>query len=447
LPEITGPAVIDASTHPGYAGAPLIALDGTGIGHENGFVITAGSTTVRGFAIYRFSNFGIWLRDCNNNVIQGNHIGVDAAGSVARPNRQGIVLINSSNNLIGGTTAAARNVISGNTIHGLEIGGSSNVVQGNFIGTNSTGTAAIGNGIHGVVISGAPFTNNLIGGASPGAGNLISGNQRGISIEAPGNVIQGNLIGTDVTGTNRIPNHTGIDAVGPNTLIGGLTPAARNVVSANGDGVVFSGSGSKLQGNFIGTDITGTLALGNSGNGVIASGNALIGGTVPEARNVISGNGIFGNVSLRSNGTAAGSTVQGNYIGIDVTGTRALSESTGPGITVFGPNNLIGGVVTGSRNVISGNLAGIQLGSFNAGPAQGNLIQGNLIGLNALGTGPLPNIEGGIEFFDAFNNTVGGTQTEAANKIAFNGGRASGSPGERATRFAGIRFFQTAVWE
>ena len=420
LPDITDPVVIDAATQPGYQGSPLIELDGTGVGSENGFVITAGGSTVRGFAIYRFSNFGIWVRNCDNNIIQGNYIGVDTTGSVERPNRQGMVLFNSSNNLIGGTTAAARNVISGNMSHGLEIGGSGNVVQGNFIGTNPAGTAAIGNGNNGVLISGAPFTNNLIGGDSPGAGNLISGNPRGISIEAPGNTIQGNLIGTDFTGTNRIPNHVGIDAQGPNTLIGGLTPGARNVISANGDGVVFGGSGSKLQGNFIGTDITGTLALGNN-TGVITRGNALIGGTVPEARNVISGNGISGNVSLRSDGTAAGAIVQGNYIGTDVTGTRALSESTGPGIFISGTNNLIGGLVPGAQNVISGNLAGIQLGSF-ISAAQGNLIQGNLIGLNALGTGPLPNTQGGIEVFDAFNNTVGGTQTEAANKIAFNGG-------------------------
>ena len=414
LPEITDPVVIDAATQPGYAGTPLVELDGTGVGHENGFVITAGSTTMRGLAIYRFSNFGIWIRDCDNNVIQGNYIGIDSTGTVERPNRQGMVLFNSSNNLIGGTTAAARNVISGNMSHGLEIGGSGNIIQGNFIGTNPAGTAAIANGNHGLVISGATFTNNLIGGASPGAGNLISGNQRGISIEAPGNTIQGNLIGTDFTGTNRIGNQTGIDAQGPNTLIGGLTPGARNIISGNGDGVVFSGNGSKLQGNFIGTDITGTFAVGNSVSGAVASGSALIGGTVPEARNVISGNGLSGNISLRSNGTPTGNIVQGNYIGTDVTGTRALSESTGAGIIIFSSNNLIGGLVPGAQNVISGNRVGINV------TEQGNLIQGNLIGLTALGTGPLPNSEAGIEVFFAFSNTVGGTQAAAANKIAYN---------------------------
>ena len=63
-------------------------------------------------------------------------------------------------------------------------------------------------------------------------------------------------------------------------LVGGLTPGARNVIPGNSDGVFIRGAGSKVQGNYIGTDITGTLALGNSGNGVTAGEGALIGGTV-----------------------------------------------------------------------------------------------------------------------------------------------------------------------
>src|SRR6185369_9117157 len=125
-----------------------------------------------------------------------------------------------------------------------------------------------------------------------------------------------------------------------NTIVGGLTPSARNIISGNdGDGVGIGGSGSKLQGNFIGTDITGTVVLGNGGSGVSASGNALIGGTTPEARNVISGNGGFGNVSL-----GQGATVQGNYIGTDVTGNRAMANPLS-GISISGANNLIGGLV------------------------------------------------------------------------------------------------------
>ena len=426
LPEITGPVVIDATTQPGYAGAPLIEIDGTNVPFASGLVITAGNTTVRGLAIGGFPVAGIVLRACDNNVIQGNHIGVDAAGSLPRPNNTGIQLSDSSNNVIGGTTAAARNVISGNVTHGVEIGGSGNIVAGNFIGTNAAGTAAIGNGSAGIKIPFSSRTNNLIGGNSAGAGNLISGNVTGIDIESPGNTIQGNLIGTDATGFSSIHNLTGIDAKSPDTLIGGLTLEARNIISGNGTGVSIRGNGSKLQGNFIGTDIFGIFALGNSNNGVVAGDNALIGGTTPEARNVISANSGFGNVVLGLSSFGPGVTVQGNYIGTDASGTQALSESTVAGIVIFSSNNLIGGLTQGAQNVISGNGSGIQLGSFSSGPPQGNVIHGNFIGLSAVGNRPVPNISGGIEFFDSFNNTVGGTQSGAANKIAFNGGAGVG---------------------
>ena len=422
LPEITGPVVIDATTQPGYAGAPLIELNGASVPFEPGLVITAGNTTVRGLAIGSFPAAGIVLRACDNNVIQGNRIGTDAAGSLPRPNNIGILLTDSSNNVIGGTSAAARNVISGNVTHGVEIGGSNNVVAGNFIGTNAAGNAAIGNGSAGVRIPFSTRTNNLIGGATDGAGNLISGNATGIDIESAGNTIQGNLIGTDITGFSRIHNLTGIDAKSPDTLIGGLTREARNIISGNSTGVSLRGDGSRLQGNYIGTDIFGSFPLGNSNNGVVAGDKVLIGGTTAEARNVISANGGFGNVVLGLSSFGPGATVQGNYIGTDVSGAQALSESTVAGIAIFSSGNLIGGTVPGAQNVISGNQSGIQLGSFNSGPPQENTIQGNLIGLDHLGVRPIPNTAGGIEFFDSFNNTVGGTQDGAANKIAFNGG-------------------------
>lgn len=423
LPEITERVVIDATTQPGYAGTPLIELNGSALGsNASGLIIKAGNSTVRGLSIGSFSGFpGIWLNGSNNNTIQANYIGVAADGTTARPNFRGIQLTNSSNNVIGGTTAATRNVISGNSASGIEIGGSDNVIQGNFIGTNSAGTAALPNP-GGVSFTNSSSTNNLIGGTTAGAGNLISGNsQFGITGGGAGTTVQGNLIGTDVTGTNKIPNSFGVQLLGTNMLIGGLTPAARNVISGNqGDGVSISGAGSKLQGNYIGTDITGALALGNNGNGVIAGGNALIGGTVPEARNIITASG-NANVSLGQSFSGSAVTVQGNYIGTDVTGTRALGTSFA-GINVSSSNNVIGGLVAGARNVISGNAMGLQLGGFFSGGTVGNVIQGNFIGLNATGTGPLPNTQQGIGIFDAVNNTIGGTETGAGNKIAFNGG-------------------------
>jgi photosystem II stability/assembly factor-like uncharacterized protein len=429
LPDITDPVTIDATTQPGYAAAPLIELSGAQAGSgANGFKVTSGSSTIRGFAINRFDNAGIALITGGNNIIQGNYIGLDPSGTIRRANRAGISLSASSNNTIGGLTPAARNVVSSNTSSGITGTGSNNVVQGNFIGTNPAGTAALGNGI-GIelfMIVGGATSNNVIGGTTAGAGNLISGNQLGIRLNSSSALVQGNLIGTDISGTLSVPNGTGIDAsnfvANPlEAIIGGTAPGTRNIISGNsGDGVIV-GAGVKLQGNFIGTDITGTLRLGNGGNGVVAGNGALVGGTTPEARNIISGNGSFGNVSLGSNSSGNAAIVQGNYIGTDVSGNIALNNPSA-GISISSSSNQIGGLIPGAQNVISGNRIGIQVGgSIFPGPV-GNIIQGNTIGLNAAGTAALPNTAGGIQVSDASNTTIGGSASGAGNKILFNGG-------------------------
>ena len=422
LPAITDRVVIDGTTQPGYAGSPLIEIDGTQIQNGNGLIINAGGTTVKGLAIGNFnSGSAISVNNCDNNVIQGNYIGVAPDGTTSLRNNTGINLVVSSNNLIGGATAAARNVIAGNAFIGILIDGDFNTVQGNFIGTNAAGTASIPTpnfgSQSGLLIQTDTSTDNVIGGTAAGAGNLVSGNQSGIVSNGLRTTIQGNLVGTDVTGTKKVPNSTGITSQGQNSLIGGVTAGSRNIISGNnGDGVNIRGAGSKLQGNFIGTDITGTLALGNF-SGVIAV-ETLVGGTVAEARNIISANN-NGNVSLGFFGSGLPATVQGNYIGTDVTGTKSLG-GTGAGINISTSNNIIGGTTGPARNIISGNLHGISFGSFSSNVV-GNVIQGNFIGLNATGTGPLPNTQQGILVGAASNNTIGGTQAGAGNRIAFNG--------------------------
>ena len=375
--------------------------------------------------INRFnSNCAIALVNNGNNVIQGNYIGLDSTGTIGRSNNTGLIISNSSNNLIGGTTPVARNVISANSFDGISMSGANNQISGNFIGTNATGTAALGNGISGIEFfsTGTPLPDNVIGGTAAGSGNLISGNQRGISLNSSGALIQGNLIGTDVSGTLAVGNGTGVQTFAANTIIGGTVPGARNTISGNmGDGVSIGGVGSRLEGNFIGTNITGTAALGNGGSGVVAGNGALIGGTTSAARNIISGNGGFGNISLGSNSSGEQATVQGNYIGTDVTGNVALTNPLS-GISISGSSNLIGGLVPGAQNVISGNQIGIQIGGSIAPGPVNNTIQGNLIGLNAVGTAALPNSLGGIRVSDSSNNVIGGTETGAANKISFSGG-------------------------
>jgi photosystem II stability/assembly factor-like uncharacterized protein len=423
LPEIIDPVVIDAATQPDYAGTPLIELNGSGTNANAGFRISAGGSTIRGFVINRFnSGPGIQLIGGSGNVIQGNYIGTDATGTVGRNNNSGIGLVNSSDNLIGGTSQAARNVISGNGFDGIEVNGSGNRIQGNYIGTNATGTAALPNGISGIEIvnfQGSLSTNNMIGGTAPGAGNLLSGNQYGIQSYASEIVIQGNLIGTNATGTAAIGNGTGISVGGTDNLIGGTVPGARNIISGNALGVAVSGMQDRVQGNFIGTDINGTAALGNTTGGVSVSGHALIGGTAPEARNIISGNG-GANVLLGYNiGGDDGAIVQGNYIGPDVTGNVALSN-TNYGILAYKSDNLIGGTAPGAGNVISGNAIGIQIGGLTTATLTGNLVQGNLIGLKATGNAPLPNLFDGVALSTASDNTIGG-EGNAGNILAFNG--------------------------
>ncbi len=206
-----------------------------------------------------------------------------------------------------------------------------NLVQGNKIGTDITGTARLSNniGISFGAGSGGDTTTfvassrNTIGGTTPGAGNLISGNQIGVFISNTvnvGNTFQGNLIGTDATGSYSLGNaQIGMLLInaGGNT-IGGTTAGARNVISANlSVGLQMTGpgtTGNLVQGNFIGTDITGTRdhdplgqPLGNGQGGIFfenAPANTL-GGKQAGARNLISGNGFYG---VRANGSLAPAT-------------------------------------------------------------------------------------------------------------------------------------------
>ena len=390
----------------------------------------------------------------------------------------GVYVESTTGTLIGGTTPGARNLASGN-LHGIAIiSGSSNIVQGNFVGTDASGLKALGNDHYGIYI-GPDAPGSLIGGTSPGAGNLVSANgYDGLQIRAPGILIQGNTIGTDLTGTNDLFNGQNailINDTAPFCQVGGTNAAARNIASGNngigvlsssnviqgnyvgvgadgrtivgapafgiatgglttgnllggdkvgagnvvagqfGDGIRIAGSNQVVQGNFIGTDATGTLPRPNHINGTIFGNNNLIGGLTPGAGNLISGNGSTG---LDISDTAAtGNTIQGNFIGTDLTGTNALPNgNTGLSIE-YAAGNLIGGTSPGSRNVISGN-GGYGLGIV-YDSASNNVVQGNYVGLAADGATALPNFAG-LRTVNAHDNLIGGTVAGARNIIAQN---------------------------
>jgi len=441
FPAISDSLTIDGTTQPGFAGAPIIVLDGDLAGFPaTGLHIIAGPCTVRGMVVHRWlggaNGAGIHLASAGN-VVEGNHIGTDVGGTEKLQNSFHGVRIDSSGNILGGTTAAARNVISGNNVEGVHIEGAAaqdNVVQGNYIGTDATGNAqltALGGDVGVGILNAA---SNTVGGTSPGAGNLISGNQHlglsgvGVNISgigSTGNLVQGNLVGTDAVGANAVPNYeygVSIEGSAGNT-VGGTTVSARNVVSGNGLAgvrIAFVDSTANLvQGNFIGTDMTGTAAVSNStGVQVIVAHGNTIGGTMPGAGNIISGN-------TGSSGTRAGidilggtgNQVQGNLVGTDAAGAAALSNLVGVQLRSGADANTIGGTTAGAANVISGNQSsGLQIS------AEGNQVQGNLIGTDTTGTAALGNDGAGVSLFSvALDNTIGGTANGEGNTVAFNG--------------------------
>ena len=380
LPTITDPVVIDGYSQAGSSpnslpdgnnAVLLIELDGSAAGppvptSPVGLGFRTANSTVRGLVVNRFAcsgiAFGAGAGNVDGNVVEGNFIGTDVTGTLPLGNGtcggdSGGVGFASNNNRIGGTTPAARNLISANSVGIVFNRSMGNRVQGNFIGTDVTGTQPLGNTGQGVAIIGS---NNQIGGTAPGARNIISDNGIGISIagaDSTGNLVEGNFIGTDVSGTQPLGNNAGVRWFGvTNNIIGGTAPGAGNLISGNNLGVVVQdccGGGNKVQGNFIGTKVTGTEPLGNN-TGVLLSNtpDEIIGGTAPGAGNLISGN----NLGVLINGSGAtGHLVQGNYIGTDITGTQDLGNKTF-GVFIFdASNNTIGGRDSDAANIIAFN--------------------------------------------------------------------------------------------
>ena len=395
LPDVSHSVVIDGTTQPGFAGSPLIDLDGTnGYDGMNGLII-ASDSLIRGLA---FTHFAFPDDPCttedaliiagSNNVVQGNYIGTDLTGTVRAGNSIGLSVMG-SNNRIGGTTAAERNLISGNDL-GVNLFSNNNVMVGNYVGTDVTGAHALGNGL-GVNVAGA---NNLVGGTTAEARNLISGNDLGIEFfNAYGtsfvhsNRVQGNYIGTDVTGTHALFGFYGLTIRnGSDNLIGGADAGAGNLISGNlFTGLTIASSGNLAQGNRIGTDVTGGLALANGLDGVQISSasNNLIGGTEPGAGNLISGNGRHG-VFITNSDASGVNFVQGNLIGTDVTGAQALSNGR-DGIHIDrSMNNTVGGEAPGASNFIAFNgNDGVLVDRNSGNGATGNAILGNAIFANA----------------------------------------------------------------
>lgn len=301
-----------------------------------------------------------------------------------------------ANIILAGSGSIVRGLIL-NRRMGIALAGSgSHRVEGNFIGTSADGTSGFADGQNGVTVA-TNSINNVIGGTAPAARNLISGNNTGVlisSASAPvtGTQILGNLIGTNAAGTSAIANEIAIALVqagGRNTLIGGTTAAARNVISGNKSGIfdesfaVAAVHNNAIQGNYIGVDVTGAVALGNGQYGVTTgSRGASIGGSVAGAGNVIAANGPIANVVVQGRDVV----VQGNLIGTAATGASAPAGLLPgafrvPGVFITGnagtSGTLVGGTTAGAGNVVAFNTGHGVL--VNDGVANGHSILGNSI--------------------------------------------------------------------
>ncbi|MBI2874347.1 MAG: hypothetical protein HYY09_04620 [Firmicutes bacterium] len=443
-----GQVTVDASD------AGVILDGGATPAGSGGILILSDGNTVRGLQIVGFPQFGVHIGDARDNIIGGsreqgrgplgqgnrisgngdgvsihgagatgnrvfgNHIGTDLAGSSAAGNLLHGVLLNggAAGNRVGGTEPGEGNLISGNGWSGVSLLGTGtewNVVVGNIIGLDSAGARILDGQIEsGVVINGGA-AGNRIGGDAPGERNIIAGNGRtdiGLSRGAHDNVVAGNYIGTDGTGSAVL----GKPVMSVSMELGAHDNQIRgNVIGTDGCCAVlisdWGTSGNAVLGNFIGVDATGSRSLGGKGDGVhVNAPFNRIGGPGPGEGNVISGNGGFGvKIGFHS---IRDVLVLGNRIGTDAAGTRAVGNGQHGVVIVEGAyHSFIGGAAPGEGNLISGNRgSGVAL----YGPGvRYNFITGNLIGIGADGMETLPNSKG-------FEIQGGGQNFIQANRIA-----------------------------
>jgi parallel beta-helix repeat protein len=312
LPDITNTVAINGYSQTGSGANTLtngddavilIRLDGVNLttGLPAALTLQANGSAVRGLILVRCP-YGIKIDGASDCVIAGNWIGMDADGLSRGMAFDGISVTHTlgvaTNNTIGGTAPADRNVISGNGtgVSFFPSGASQNAVVGNFIGTDPSGTLPRGNLFTGVRVQGA--TNITVGGAAVGARNLLcactAAGGRGVSIlGGGGDLIQGNLIGTDVSGQYDLGNSSdGVMVQGASNV----RVLGNQIANNLGSGILLLGaSATVVEGNYIGTDATATRPLGNALAGVSISGNTnRVGGLSVGQPNTIQFNGEAG---------------------------------------------------------------------------------------------------------------------------------------------------------
>ena len=424
-----------------------IALDGVNVGEHDGLDITSDNCTISGLAVYDFAqavqggDHGIKITG-DSNTIQGCHVGTDIGATADNGNGTAGVWISGDSNLIGGDTPAERNIISGNDGCGVNlVSGTLNVVSGNYVGTDGAGTAAIANTVTGVRFF---DDSNTVGGLTVGERNIISGNAANGVDFFPGssNTVVGNYIGTDVTGLVDLGNTSAgvyASAGSATNTIGGSTTAHRNVISGNnGNGVLIDGAGTDgniVQGNYIGVDVNCAAGIPNGNAGVgagvaidFAADDNVIGGTASGEGNTIAFNEDQGVVVFEGVGNEiSGNSIHSNTgIGIDLNGDGVTGNDVGDAVTgdANGLQNfpVVTSAVPGQSTVIDGSLNSVAATTFRLEFFESSVCDGtgNGEGETFLGSGNVTTDGGGDVTFSitvAPNATVGNFLTATATRL------------------------------
>lgn len=378
LPVITNPVTIDGTTQPGYAGTPLIQINGSQIFEPNttppnayripyvaGLVVSGGNSTIRGLDINRFTGPGIFLSGGGHDLIAGNYIGTDLSGTNALGNgADGLYIGGSRFNVIGGTTAADRNVISGNSADGIDInsGGytsqlnAGNLVEGNVIGADVTGTNDLGNGGDGVAIVNSG--NNVVGGYAPGTANLIAYNGgNGVDVVSYGyyNTLP---IGTQISSNSIFANSNQGIALG--------SGAANPVINPRLTAAYLSGAGTAVEGAFVGVPgASYTVQFFDTPSVQAPYG--------PQGKTLIAQQVL----TADSTGLVRFSTVLATAVPVGDSVSATATDATGNSSAFFGGARVATGpsadlgvaVAAGAASVIQGTGLVYTIGVVNSGPA------------------------------------------------------------------------------
>jgi parallel beta-helix repeat protein len=418
------PTATDTSIMGNTIGLDLGGAMTFGNGVDGVFVEGATRTLVASNVVSGNGGDGIRVQGqaATSTTITGNLVGLTASGDEAAGNAAvGIRISDVPGIVVGGGSAAERNVVSGNGSHGILItsdltdGAADASVASNYVGTNLSGATAIANAGDGVRVEGTGASAAIV------VGNLVSGND-GVGIRvtggASGSRIAGNVVGLDASSSVALGNvGDGVRIEGGAGHFVGGEAADRNIVSGNGaSGIVVAETASTLiASNIAGTNDTGARDLGNGGDGI-----AVVGAT----ETIVSGNMASGNsgsgvsVSNSDSGAVAdATTIVGNVLGADVTGLTALPNQQHGVVIRQASGTTLGGSFAGDRNLISGNVGnGILVDG-----AAATEITGNYVGVTANGYSALGNGAGGMLVSGASDTVIAG-----GNVVAFNGSGATG---------------------